>query len=220
MRKMMVVFCALCFGFNSLAQVSEHTNCDGDVSPYQKQYNISYGDSIITGVSSKEKLSCTWSVSPESGVTKTNGTGVETGAIVFTKPGDYKINYSIPAHDGHASKVEVIDVKVSDVSMKVDVSKITFSKKLTSGSVDGIVMKVPVDVKVYGKNGFVYTTNSFSTTGVSRIAYSLKEGKANLKNGVNYLEYELTGSIAQPGTIQFRISMPSGESIFFNKTVE
>lgn len=220
MKKMILVFCAWCFVTSLHAQTAEHANCDGDISPYQKQYSISFGETINTGVSTQDKLMFGWSVSPTNGVSKSSGTGNETGEILFSQPGSYQISYSIPAHGDHASKVEVIEVKVSEVSMKVDKSNITFSRNLTSGSVDGITMKVPVDVKIYGKKTYEYTANDLLSTGASRVAYTLKGKKAILKNDINYLEFELSGTIAQPGTIQFRIENPAGEASFFNKIVE
>ena len=198
--------CALAHG--SPMQVA----CDDDVSVLQSQYSISFGDAIETGVTTELPLSISWKVAPQSGVSKTSGTGKSTGKLVFSTPGKYEITFVIPAHGDHPGKTETITVEVSSVQMTFDLKNPVFSTPLTTGNPSGITMTIPVTVKTYDGKPFDYAMREVQTTGVAAIS-------TRLKNGENQLVFELSGAVPTKGNIQFRVYNSTGEAQFFNYSI-
>lgn len=195
------------------------STCGDDISVIQSEYSISFGDAIEAGVSTNLSLSISWRVSPQVGVSKVSGTGETTGNLIFSQPGKYQITFQIPPHGDHPAKTETINVEVSNVKMKFNLEDITFSKNLTIGDVSGVIMTVPVTLETYDGKTVEYSTREAQTTGVAKVSSRLKNGTALLKNGVNELAFELSGTISQNGNIQFRFYDPKGEAIFFNHLI-
>ncbi len=196
-----------------------HISCDEDVSVLQSHYSIHFGDAIETGIATELPLSISWKVAPQTGVSKTAGTEKSTGKIVFSIPGTYEITFVIPAHGDHPGKTETVTVEVSRVQMIFDLKNPVFSTPLTTGTIYGTSMTIPVTVKSYDGTPVDYTTREVQTTGVAAISSRLRNDKAVLKNGENQLVFELSGTISTKGNVQFRVYDANGEAYFFNYSI-
>lgn len=194
-------------------------SCDDDVNILQSHYSISFGDAIEAGLATELLLAISWNVAPQSGVSKGSGTGKTTGSLVFSQPGTYQITFNIPAHGDHPAKTETVTVEVSRVQMIFDLKNPVFSTPLTTGNASGIVMNLPVTVKTYDGKPAEYTAREVQTTGVAAISSRLKNDKAVLKNGLNQLSFELSGAVATPGNVQFRVYDSTGEAHFFSYSI-
>lgn len=196
-----------------------HVSCDEDVSVLQSHYSIHFGDAIETGVATELPLSISWKVAPQTGVSKTSGTGKSTGKLVFSQPGKYEITFVIPAHGDHPAKTETVTVEVSSVQMIFDLKNPVFSTPLATGTISGINMTIPVTVKSYDGKPVEYTIREVQTTGVAAISSRLKNDKAVLKNGENQLVFELSGAVPTKGNVQFRVYDTTGEAHFFTYSI-
>jgi hypothetical protein len=196
-----------------------HVSCDEDVSVLQSHYSISFGDAIETGVATELPLSISWKVAPQAGVSKVSGTGKSTGKLVFSKPGKYEVTFVIPAHGDHPGKTETVTVEVSNVQMTFNLKNPVFSTPLTTGTISGITMTIPVTVKSYDGKAVEYTVREVQTTGVAAISSHLKNDKSVLKNGENSLVFELSGTVPAKGNVQFRVYDTTGEAHFFNYSI-
>lgn len=219
MRKTLTIICFSCLWLFAHGKQTHLLCGDDDISVIQSHYSISFGDAIEAGVSTDLALSLSWNIAPQTGVSKTSGTGKNTGNLIFSQPGKYQITFQVPAHGDHPAKTETITVEVSSVKMVFDTKNIRFSKELTTGDASGIVMTVPVTVKTYDGKSYVYTAREVQTTGVGHLSSHLKDGKAELKNGQNEISFELSGTVSQQGNIQFRVYDAKGEATFFNKSI-
>lgn len=218
MKKMLTIICFSCiWTFTHGKQKS--ILCGDDVSVIQKNFNISFGDTITAGVATELSLPISWRVSPQAGVNKSFGSGKTTNDLIFSHPGKYEIIFDIPAHGDHPAKTETVIVEVSNVRMYFDTKNIELSKQLTSGDVSGIVLTVPVDVKIYDGGVYNYTMREVKTTGVANVSSRLKDSNVVLKNGLNKLTFELSGTISQQGSIQFRVYDEKGNATFFNQLI-
>lgn len=215
---MLTVICLSCFWLFAHGK-STGVFCGDDVGLIQNHFQISFGDTITAGIATELSLSASWRVSPQSGVSKVSGSGKTTGDLVFSQPGKYQITFNIPAHGDHPAKTETVTVEVSNVRMVFDVKNIGFSKQLTTGDVSGVVLTVPVNVKTYDGKVFDYTMREVKTTGVANVSSRLKNDRATLKDGVNELAFELSGTVSQQGNIQFRVYDTKGEAVFFNYSI-
>lgn len=196
-----------------------HVACDDEVSLIQSYYSISFGDTIEAGIISEHDITTTWSVLPQTGVSRTSGSGKTTGDLVFSEPGEYEITVKIPAHGNQLAKTETIKVHVSAIRMEFDTEKVSFSRKLAVGDVSGTEMTIPVLVKTYQESEQNYSAREVKTTGVAQISSHLKHEKKVLKAGWNILSFELAGTINQRGNIQFRVYDADGNPTFFNYTI-
>ncbi len=196
-----------------------HVSCDEDVSVLQSHYSISFGDAIETGVATELPLSISWKVAPQTGVSKTSGTGKSTGKLVFSTPGTYEVTFVIPAHGDHPGKTETVTVAVSSVQMIFDLKNPVFSTPLTTGTISGTSMTIPVTVKSYDGKPVEYSILEVQTTGIAAISSRLKNDKTVLKNGENKLVFELSGTIPAKGNVQFRVYDTTGEAHFFNYSI-
>lgn len=207
--------CSLVYGSGSPTRFS----CEDDVSIIQSHYSICFGDAIEAGVATDLSLSISWSVAPQSGASKGSGIGKTTGNLVFSQPGKYQITFEIPAHGDHPGKTETVTVEVSSARLIFDLEHVVFSKQLKTGDASGIVMKVPVTVKTYNGQGYNYTVREVQTTGVAHVSSRLKNEKTLLKDGMNELSFELSGTVLTKGNIQFRVYDATGEAHFFNYSI-
>jgi len=198
---------------------SIHFSCEDDVSILQSHYSISFGDAIEAAVTTNLSLSISWRVAPQVGVNKVSGIGKTTGNLVFSRPGKYQIIFNIPAHGDHPEKTETVTVEVSSAKLLFDLKQIVFSKPLQTGDASGIVMKVPLMVKTYDGKTYDYTMREVQTTGVAAVSSRLKNDMAVLKDGMNELSFELSGTVLTKGNIQFRVYDATGEAQFFNYSI-
>ena len=217
MKKTLTIICfSFLWLFTSASEGPTTLFCGDEISVIQNLYQISFGDTISTGISSEEPLTGSWNVFPNSGLNVSSGTGKMTGDLIFSQPGEYQITFNIPAHGDHPAKDEVVKVEVSSVRMNFDVKNIIFSKQLTTGDVSGITMKIPVTVNTYKGKTVEYTVREIKTTGVANVSSRLLANKTKLKAGDNELTFELSGSVSNPGNVQFRFYDLDGRATFFN----
>jgi len=218
MKKLFTVlgFSCMCLLVHASPSAS---SCDEDITVLQSHYSISFGDAINAGLATDLSLSVSWSVAPQSGVSKASGTGKTTGNLVFLQPGKYELTFDIPAHGDHSAKKETITVEVSSAKMVFDLDHVTFSSQLKTGDAAGIVMTVPVNVKTYDGKAYSYTAREVQTTGIAAISSRLKNDRALLKNGINELSFELSGTVPSKGNVQFRVYDATGEARFFNYSI-
>ena len=196
-----------------------HVTCEDDISIIQDYYTISFGDAVEAGITTELSLAVSWSVAPQTGVSKASGTGKTTGNLVFSQPGKYQILFRIPAHGLHPAKTEIVTVEVTGAKMTFDLKNIVFSRPLSTGSASGIVMTVPVTVTTFDGKPYNYSAREIQTTGIADVSARLNNGTALLANGFNQLSFELSGSVPTKGNIQFRFYHSTGEAQFFNYSI-
>lgn len=217
MKKALTLICFSCFWLFAISsEKSNGITCGDEIGVIQNFYQINFGDTIDTGISSEEDLSVSWNVFPTAGLNVSSGTGKMTGDLIFSQPGEYQITFNIPAHGDHAAKMEVVQVKVGSTRMNFDVKNIHFSNALKVGQVSGLTMTIPVTLKSFDGKSVEYTAREIQTTGAAKISTKLKNEKKVLKDGLNELTFELNGTISSTGNVQFRFSDLQGNSTFFN----
>ena len=217
MKKALTIICFSCLWlFASASEKQTGIFCGDEIGVIQNLYQINFGDTISTGISSDEALNVSWNVFPKTGLNVSSGSGKMTGDLIFSQPGEYQITFNIPAHGDHPAKDEVVKVEVSSVRMTFDVKNIVFSKQLTTGDVSGITMTVPVLVKTFKGKTIDYSTRDIKTTGAAHISSRLIANKTKLKDGQNELTFKLSGSVSNTGNVQFRFYDLGGSATFFN----
>lgn len=217
MKKALTIICfSWLWIFATASDKSPGILCGDEISVIQSLYQINYGDTISTGISSEEPLTVSWNVLPKTGLNISSGSGMMTGDLIFSQPGEYQITFNIPAHGDHPAKSEIIQVKVSSVRMTFNTKNIVLSKKISAGDVTGVTMTIPVTVKTYDGKSIDYSTREIKTTGVANITTRLKANSAKLKNGQNDLTFELSGSVSNSGSVQFRFYDLGGNATFYN----
>ena len=215
MKKMLTAICFSCVWLLAHGKPAG-LKCGDDVSVIQSEFQISYGDTISAGINSELPMIVSWSVFPQTGLNQHSGKGKFTGDLVFSNPGEYKITFDIPAHGEHPAKKEVVTVKVSGIKMLFDTKNVTFSSPLTQGNVSGVTLTIPVKVLTFDERPIEFSSRDIKSTGIANISAHLKNGDQTLKVGHNELNFELTGTISQPGNIQFRVYDMDGRATFFN----
>ena len=217
MKKALTIICFSCLWlFASASEKQTGIFCGDEIGVIQNLYQINFGDTISTGISSEEALTVSWNVFPKTGLNVSSGSGKMTGDLIFSQPGEYQITFNIPAHGEHPAKSEVVQVEVGSVRMTFDVTNIVFSKQIKAGDISGTTMTVPVLVKTFNGKAIDYSPREVSTTGVANVSSRLTTKKSKLKNGLNEVVFELSGSVSTIGNIQFRFYDSKNVPTFFN----
>lgn len=181
-----------------------------------KNHQIDFGDAINIAISAEENAMAQWRVFPQSGVNKTSGTGSNTGQLIFSRPGSYKVIFDIPAHGDHVAISDTAFVEVSAVKMTFLLQEAILSNPVIAGkAVDGTTLTIPVKVEMYEMKEVTYSGNTSKSIGVHGIkALLLKE--TTLKNGVNKLTFILSGTPATTGKFQLGFFDLRGKGSFYN----
>jgi len=137
-------------------------------------------------------------------------TGNLINDYVFSKAGTYEIAYSdAKKHTaGECSHVQFEDrmsIKVNPVKMKFDFTKISFSDKIQRGkNCEGIFITVPVNVEMKDLQTAKFVVPNVTVAGVgSSIIAKPVTSEVILKNGKQFLRYQLSGVAAQEAYLMF-----------------
>ncbi|MFT4061372.1 MAG: hypothetical protein QM642_03335 [Edaphocola sp.] len=144
-----------------------------------------------------------------------NGTGSAYADFVFQKPGNYRITFEAHHDSGvaetthtceHKLLPDTVLVAVSGVRMNYDFSNINFSAPIHAGvPANSISVSVPVQVELYGDNGYTFTIPAAKTAGLATSVVAEPTGTSPvvLQNGTMTLNYQLSGSVSRSSYIMF-----------------
>ena len=139
---------------------------------------------------------------------KLNGNAIND--YVFEHTGIYEINYADNKKHkegdcNHATFDSKMLIKVSDVKMRFDFSKIKFSEKIRTGNnCEGIIVTVPVDVILKQNRLTKFIPSQFMVAGVGSdiIAKPITQD-IGLKTGTFVLQYKLFGTATKETYLMF-----------------
>lgn len=181
---------------------SEALSFDGSAE-YDESTTLFYGESLRDWASGlSDKTSWTISTLDENKVVS-SGMGNSLASYVFNIPGAYLVDINENLiHDAngcdHSHSPEKIFVKVSPLKMEFDFSSVKLSRNIIGGQdTKGTSLVVNVNYSSYDKSIAVYD-KTFTTAGIqTSIIGKLKTGEMNLQEGINTLEFELSGQASK-----------------------
>lgn len=184
--------------------VSSQNNNTIKKQPYKV---ISYGDKIYFG---NFDSSDNWTITNARENITALVSGNQINDYLFEKPGNYEITYSEnKVHDpnscNHSKFESSIIIQVSPVKMIFDFSKIVFSEKIRKGNnCDGIFITVPVNITMKENSPIQFTVPNVLVAGVgSEIIAKSVSSEVLLKNGTQYLKYQLSGTATKEAYLMF-----------------
>lgn len=159
---------------------------------------LSYGDKIDFGNIEK---GVTWQVSSSDAVLPpVYLLDNEINNFVFKKSGIYTIKFNdSPSHlnneCNHSSIPQVMNIKVSPINIKFDLTKVKLSQRIQVGrDCEGIIVTVPILVNLEGMESVTVEIPDFQIAGVgSNITAKLAQQEIVVKKGINMLTYHLSG---------------------------
>lgn len=179
--------------------------------------HIAHGQTI-DGLLAPLDEDVTWSIARASdGARLATGIGHALTRYVFERPGSYSIDFhrsTSPTGTAcdHGHVPDPIAVEVGTVRMEFDREKAVLSSPLHGGrSAEGIKLRVPVEVVLYGSSTALFTvpearSAGAGTTILARPAVAVIE----LKDGPQVLEYDLIGSAPTGSYIMFDLEDING----------
>lgn len=207
-----LILALLFIGRQSIVAQVPH-ECSSPFSVAKSTYQVSFGDIVHVGVNNHMGELAVWTVSPSKGVNKSSGTGNNAEGLQFNEPGKYEVIFTLP---GHAEHKEVSVIEVADTRLKFDVSSVKLSKLIMNGvSVNGTTLTIQVELFTANKSKIEYNAPKVSTTGVMGITAYLNE-TVTLKNGINTLTFQLSGTPQGAGPAQLGFFNLLGEGFFYN----
>jgi len=195
-----IFFSILFISYKSTAQNNFNLNSE----PFYK--TISFGEKIDFGTIDE---SVTWSIANSNKSIFKTIRGNEINDYVFAEPGEYEINYQEnKKHEGecdHSVFADRFKIKVSDIKLSFDFSKISFSEKISKGkNYTNLIITVPVKIN--------NTDNSIAKLpapglfiaglGVSMTAEPM-EKEVSLNNKTQLLKYKVSGIINEETYLMF-----------------
>jgi hypothetical protein len=179
---------------NSVA--AEHSHEEAEVSVISETLSLSFGDSI-----SKElDEHAVWKI-----LTDAEGDVIATGIgsikdYQFSKPGKYRL--FVPGHtsllDGtceHHFETEETTIEVAPFRMTFDFSAITFSSPIIGGTeLSHVEITVPATLEVFETDLPSYNGKITSSGIGANLFGQIAEGPIQLKEGLNQLTYNLSGT--------------------------
>lgn len=124
----------------------------------------------------------------------------------FDTPGVYQILTS--GHQTHSETCdhshlpEKILIQVAALDFQFDFNKISFSRPLSVGTVDGVQVKVPVTIKSRDYDGDPIRFGGIAVAGVGAMAEGVSDQEEiKFKEGIVMLSYTLKGSLQKPGYV-------------------
>lgn len=175
----------------------------------QKQFYkvISFGEKIDFG---NVENTATWTITNTQENVYANLRGKQINDYVFEKPGIYEIRFSEnKSQDAdechHPMFKENMNIKVTAVKMTFDFSKIKFSEKIQKGRYyNDLLVSVPVTILTQGN---VSTKQNAPGLNISGIGSELIAKPTNteiiIKNGVQILQYQLSGMVTKDTYLMF-----------------
>ncbi len=178
-------------------------------------YVINHGTSQAFEVANPNNVPVSWNVVGNVEGQK-SGTGNKTGALLFEKPGAYKIVFTSQPMGKFHALTETINVEVLSTNFTFLIDRAKLSGTIKQGdSVDGITLTVPVEISSTTNEKVKYGPFKNSTTGIDGIDFILEE-QIELKPGINNVTFRLKGNAQTAGPAQIGFFNPKGEGYFYN----
>jgi len=170
---------------------------------------ISFGDKIT--LYEEVVADVTWTIkNTNTNVIVAFGSGDSLLRHIFEIPGNYQIDIQEPHHHdpgdcNHAHLPEKVLVKVSGVRMTYDITSLLLSKEIVGGQeTEGTTLTINAFVEIYDNIPKVFPFSTFNSAGVNTtIIGALTNPNLILNNGINVLEFSLTGKAQSSTYIMF-----------------
>jgi len=194
-----------------------------DLPDYITPYSDLYIDTLV--MTFKEQLDyfldsgMVWKIKDENGILMERGIGPISGKF-FSKPGWYTLDLTQPLNFGvglfsssgiqinhnscnHSPFPDILNVLVSESYFKFDFSSVEFSKPLSGGSVEGIIVTVKADYDHFQSKELDPKKLKILASGVgAQVIGELLVSNSIIKKGENILRYKLSGTFQKNTYIQ------------------
>lgn len=204
-RKSAAVNCLIGFLMLSVFfAVAQQKPALGEPAPFKV---ISFGEKITFG---EVERTANWTITNMQQNVMVSLSGNQINDYVFEKTGTYEIRFSDgKTHNenecNHSHFNERMTVKVTNVKMTFDFSKITFSEKIRKGSsADGIIITVPVQVAIKDNAPMKFAIPNVTIAGVgSELTARPVAPEITVSNGTQLLKYQLSGTATKEAYLMF-----------------
>ncbi|MHC5353669.1 hypothetical protein ACYSNX_05700 [Myroides sp. LJL115] len=161
-----------------------------------------------------------WRIKNSKGENFQSGTG-NIKDISFTTTGDYVLSIQGDSNSDSCNigqSTKELKLKVSPMKMDFDFSSIRFSREISGGQADGIILSVDAVFSSQEEDKQMYT-NGFVTAGANTsIKGELQNGQVVLQQGVNTLNFILKGKASVGNYIMIDFVDINGEVQSFGLT--
>ncbi len=174
-----------------------------------------------------QKLTCinitdnlvTWEIKEKvSGDVISSGNGATLHDYMFATAGNYVVTLDHhlsydPNSCNHGSLPDMIEVMVSPISAKFNFGTISFSSPIQDSILtDGIQVTVDIDVALQGMSSYNYLIPTVRTNGTdTEIVAIPMQSEVSLVEGINTLNFVLSGLVTRPSYIVFDFVDPNGK---------
>lgn len=203
--------------------LNNEINQDDGFPGHVVSYADLYTDTLI--ISFKEELDyfldsgMVWKIKDENGRLLQRGTGPISGKL-FSKPGWYTLDLSQPLNFGgrvfssggiqtnhnscnHSPFPDIINVLVSESCLKFDFSSVEFSRPLSGGSVEGIIVTVKANYDHFQNKELDPINLKIFASGVgAQVKGEFLVSNSIIQKGENILRYKLSGTFQKNTYIQ------------------
>jgi hypothetical protein len=203
------------YGKIELTNSSKNINCENPFNVAKKKQQIEFGTSLVVKVVNSTDAIANWQIESDLGIIK-SGNGNSTESFLFSKPGNYKIIFSIPASGEHTTHADTAFVTVLPIKMVIHAEKAKLSgTPIVNQTMNGMTLLIPIEILSYKNETAEFGPCSTNSTGIDGITASFSK-TVTLKPGMHDLQFDLSGTPNAAGPIQIGFFNFLGEGFFYN----
>jgi hypothetical protein len=191
-------------------------DCDEPFFIIQKQRKVVFGSTVNVKIANSTQESANWKLLDGSGNAINQGVGNETGAIVCSIPGIYKVVFAVRHSETHLPHIDtaIIEVVSQNLIFQVDNAILNGVPK-KSMPINNVTITMPVVVQSFDNSSILISTERYMSTGIPGL-YAFLSSPVELSPGTHQLTFQLLGHSKHSGNAQIGFFNQLGEGYFYN----